>query len=128
MKKENLCVGDYVIVSQTNKNAVVLAIGSGDILIRYTSGGDVDALDCSELKPIQLDEEKLYRFDFNYNSVSSKFFPDTFQKGNLILEQKSDGYRIMTICSYDDKCLDETPFILKYLHQLQHVLSFIDEN
>lgn len=77
----------------------------------------------SEVEPIPLTEEILRKNGWEYNDEDAKFFPQTWVGGGLKLQGADDGgYRIVVTSDYDDEDTNSTPFILLYVHELQHAL------
>lgn len=77
----------------------------------------------SEVEPIPLTEEILRKNGWEYNDEDAKFFPQTWVGGGLKLrDADGGGYRIVVTSDYDDEDINDTPFILLYVHELQHAL------
>lgn len=77
----------------------------------------------AEVQPIPLTDEILQRNGWEYNGEDEKFFPETWVGGGLMLQKTDDGYMIVVTSDYDDEDTNHTPFVLKYLHELQHALK-----
>lgn len=78
--------------------------------------------DCGE--PIPLTPEILEKNGWMYNNEDEKFFPQTWVGGGLMLQSADDcGYRIVVTSDYDDEDTNNTPFIILYVHELQHALK-----
>lgn len=77
----------------------------------------------AEVHPIPLTDEILQRNGWEYNGEDEKFFPETWVGGGLMLQKTDDGYMIVVTSDYDDEDTNHTPFVLKYLHELQHALK-----
>ena len=75
-----------------------------------------------EIKPIPLTTEILERNGWSYNDEDAKFAAGTWSGGGLILQQTDDGFMIVVTSDYDDEDTNHTPFILRYVHELQHAL------
>lgn len=76
-----------------------------------------------DVKPILLTEEILKKNGWAYIDEEAKFFPNTWVGGGLKLQGADDcGYRIVVTSEYDDEDTNDTPFILHYVHELQHAL------
>lgn len=77
----------------------------------------------SEIEPIPLTPEILEKNGWYYNNEDEKFFPETWVGGGLKLQGADDcGYRIVVTSDYDDEDTNNTPFIILYVHELQHAL------
>lgn len=80
-------------------------------------------VDRNEIEPIQLSPEILEKNGWVYNNEDEKFFPETWVGGGLMLQSVDDcGYRIVVTSDYDDEDTNDTPFIIIYVHELQHAL------
>jgi len=111
-------IGDWVYrlycydeVKETRQNGI---IGLDNLrgLIRF-----------SEIEPIPLTPEILEKNGWVYNNEDEKFFPQTWVGGGLMLHGADDcGYRIVVTSDYDDEDTNDTPFIIRYVHELQHAL------
>ena len=76
-----------------------------------------------KIKPIPLTHEILEKNGWVYNNDDEKFFPQTWVGGGLMLQGTDDcGYRIVVTSDYDDEDTNNTPFILLFVHELQHAL------
>jgi len=77
----------------------------------------------NEIEPIPLTPEILEKNGWGYNNKDEKFFPQTWVGGGLMLQGADDcGYRIVVTSDYDDEDTNDTPFIILYVHELQHAL------
>lgn len=77
----------------------------------------------SEVEPIPLTEEILKKNGWEYNDEEAKFFSKTWVGGGLKLQGADGcGYRIVVTSDYDDEDTNDTPFVLLYVHELQHAL------
>ena len=75
------------------------------------------------IQPISLTPEILEKNGWEYNDEDAKFFPKTWVGGGLKLHGTDDGgYRIVVTSDYDDEDTNDTPFIILYVHELQHAL------
>lgn len=118
MKAKDLMIGDWVYrpdcydkVKETRQNGI---IGLDNLrgLIGF-----------SEIEPIPLTPEILEKNGWVYNNEDEKFFPQTWVGGGLMLQGADDcGYRIVVTSDYDDEDTNDTPFIILYVHELQHAL------
>lgn len=77
----------------------------------------------NEIDPIPLTSEILEKNGWVYNDEDEKFFPQTWVGGGLMLQGADDcGYCIVVTSDYDDEDTNDTPFIILYVHELQHAL------
>ena len=77
----------------------------------------------NEIEPIPLTPEILEKNGWVYNDEDKKFFSQTWVGGGLMLQGADDcGYCIVVASDYDDEDTNRTPFILLYVHELQHAL------
>ena len=80
-------------------------------------------LERNEIEPIPLTPEILEKNGWVYNNEDEKFFPKTWVGGGLMLQSANDcGYCIVVTSDYDDEDTNDTPFIILYVHELQHAL------
>lgn len=78
----------------------------------------------NEIEPILLISEILEKNGWVYNNEDEKFFPKTWVGGGLMLQGADDcGYCIVVTSDYDDEDTNDTPFIILYVHELQHALK-----
>ena len=76
------------------------------------------------IKPIPLTSEILEKNGWTYNDEDEKFSPQTWVGGGLMLQDAGDcGYRIVVTSDYDDEDTNNTPFVICYVHELQHALK-----
>lgn len=80
-------------------------------------------VNADNIKPIPLTPEILEKNGWVYNNEDEKFFPQTWVGGGLMLQGADDcGYCIVVTSDYDDEDTNVTPFIILYVHELQHAL------
>ena len=117
MKANELMIGDYVRTIHSQKIVMVREIKQSCI---YTED---NAYEYNEIEPIPLTTEILEKNGWVYNNEDEKFFPQTWVGGGLMLKGADDcGYRIVVTSDYDDEDTNDTPFIILYVHELQHAL------
>ena len=76
-----------------------------------------------DVKPIPITEEILRKNGWECNDEDTMFALRTWSGGGLKLLGADDcGYRIVVTSDYDDEDSSDTPFILHYVHELQHAL------
>lgn len=81
-----------------------------------------DELSLDQIKPIPLTKEILKKNGWEYNDEEAKFFPQTWVGGGLMLQERDEGFMIVVTSDYDDEDTNDTPFVLLYVHELQHAL------
>lgn len=119
MEAEDLMTGDYVQHKRTKEVIWIFEIDADRNVINNEPDGY-----CSEknifiddIEPIPLTPEILEKNGFE------RFFPETWVGGGLMLQRASDcGYRIVVTCDFDDEETNNTPFVILYVHELQHAL------
>ena len=111
----------------------ILSVDSADSLVNFNLKGSpvckpVDDDDyeggiwLNYLDPIPLTEEILKKNGWEYNDEEAKFFPQTWVGGGLMLQERDEGFMIVVTSDYDDEDTNDTPFVLLYVHELQHAL------
>lgn len=126
MKATELMIGDWVFDNFHQAKARV------NTLTRALLWGAVEEKDgfyddkqlrYEDVKPIPLTEEILRKNGWGFNDEDAKSAPRTWSGGGLTLQSADDcGYRIVVTSDYDDEDTSNTPFILHYVHELQHAL------
>lgn len=123
MDSKSLMLGDYVKyttppyiqVASITKKKIGYHIRPNEPRMHYVR--------LCEVNPIPLTEEILRKNGWEYNDEEAKFFPSTWVGGGMMLQGADDcGYNIVVTSDYDDEDTNNTPFILLYVHELQHAL------
>ena len=138
MEANELMIGDWVCYSKPNNyctkvKEIKCTHSFPDDVIYYIEGqrDNRDRLknECDEsfvvdiISPIPLTKEILEKNGWVYNNEDEKFYPETWVGGGLMLQGADDcGYCIVVTSNYDDEDTNDTPFIILYVHELQHVL------
>lgn len=118
MEPKELMVDDWVYNTHNRKPEQVCEIREHVVMLAYN-----DLYDYDEIEPIPLTIEILEKNGWVYNNEDEKFFPQTWVGGGLMLQGADDcGYRIVVTSDYDDEDTNDTPFIILYVHELQHAL------
>ena len=130
MEAKDLMIGDWVLHDREPYQIRQLGIYGVD-----RDGEDYPAVcvgkpkgvglivEINEIEPISLTQEILEKNGWVYNNDDEKFFPQTWVGGGLKLQGADDGsYRIVATSDYDDEDTNDTPFIILYVHELQHAL------
>ena len=124
MKANELMIGDWVYSTFCDKPCKVVGVeqyGSGYANVKVTNVSDTK--DINSLISIPLTKEILEKNGWKYNDEDAKFFPQTWVGGGLMLQGADDcGYRIVVTSDYDDEDTNNTPFVIIYVHELQHAL------
>lgn len=81
----------------------------------------------SHTKRTLLTDEILSNNEWIYNDENSKYFPETWQ-GRCKLAKDNEGYRFVVTSDYDDEDINNTPIIIKYVHELQMLLILMHKN
>lgn len=117
MKAIDLMIGDKLKTVFSQKIVEIKEIKQNCI---YTED---NGYEYDEIEPIPLTQEILEKNGWEYNNEDEKFFPQTWVGGGLMLQGVDDGgYRIVVTSDYDDEDTNDTPFIILYVHELQHAL------
>jgi hypothetical protein len=117
MRATDLMVGDKLKTVFSKKIVEVKEIKQSCI---YTED---NGYEYDEIEPIPLTAEILEKNGWFLNDEDEKFFPQTWVGGGLMLQGADDsGYCIVVTSDYDDEDTNRTPFILLYVHELQHAL------
>ena len=118
MKATELMIGDWVMNTHNQKPEQVCEIRECMVMLDYN-----DLYDYEEIEPIPLTPEILEKNGWTYNNEDEKFFPQTWVGGGLMLQgADACGYCIVVSSDYDDEDTNATPFIILYVHELQHAL------
>lgn len=126
MKATELMIGDWVFDNFHQAKARV------NTLTRALLWGAVEEKDgfyddkqlrYEDVKPIPITEEILRKNGWECNDEDTMFAIRTWSDGWLKLLVADDcGYRIVVTSDYDYEESNNTPFILQYVHELQHAL------
>ena len=84
-------------------------------------GCDIIAIDES-IVGIPLTTEILKMNGWIYNNKDAKYAPETWVGNNLMLHEDNGRYRVVVTSDYDDEDTNNTPFVIQYVHELQHAL------
>lgn len=126
MKAKDLMIGDW-IRCRTKLHGECLCrvadIETSHDAVWVNDGKAYGRAHETEITPIPLTHEILEKNGWCYNDENAKFAPETWSGGGLILQGHEDsGFMIMVTSDYDDEDTNHTPFILNYVHELQHAL------
>ena len=118
MEAIDLMIGDKLKTVFSQKIVEVKEIKQNCI---YTEG---NGYEYNEVEPIPITPEILEKNGWVFNNEYEKFFPNTWVGGGLMLQCVDDGgYRIVVTSDYDDEDTNNTPFVICYVHELQHALK-----
>ena len=79
----------------------------------------------ARMSPIPLTPEILERNGWEQRNDDAKFFPGTWV-GSLLLRKEKEGFRLLVISDYDDEDTNNTPIVIRYVHELQHILRLMN--
>lgn len=140
MNVEELMIGDIVRVNRNGyfKNDTIVKVDGIDATNRLEVKGlqgsaiciPVDDIDfysngiwVEYLSPIPLTPEILEKNWFKYND-EEEYDDCIWSDGNIMLRLEY-GFRIVVTNDFDDESTNRTPFVLRYVHQLQHVYKLL---
>jgi len=119
MKAEELMIDDWVYNHESKQYQRVWLLDYDNVILinGYYS------YDYDDIEPIPLTPKILEKNGWTYNDEDEKFAPQTWVGGGLMLQDADDGgYRIVVTSDYDDEDTNNTPFVILYVHELQHAL------
>lgn len=123
MKAKELMLGDWVYNTYHKKN---IKITPYDFFThghlnghQYIMGLGTPCLG-RDLEPIPLTPEILEKNGFKYND--EEVYDDCIWSDGNIMLRLEYGFRIVVTNDFDDESTNRTPFVLRYVHQLQHAL------
>ena len=130
MKPTELMIGDWVLYEgepyQIRQLGIYGVDRDGEDYPAVCVGKPIGiglVVERNKIEPIPLTEEILRKNGWCFNDEDAKFFPQTWVGGGLKLQGADDcGYRIVVTSDYDDEDTNDTPFVLLYVHELQHAL------
>ena len=119
MKAEELMIDDWVYNHESDQYQRVWLLDYDNVIL---INGDY-SYDYDDIEPIPLTPEILEKNGWTYNNEDEKFSPQTWVGGGLMLQDADDGgYRIVVTSDYDNEDTNNTPFVILYVHELQHAL------
>lgn len=119
MKAEELMIDDWVCLEDDPTPRQVDFIRTGEVGLYWNK-----IVTPPYIKPILLTPEILEKNGWTYNDEDEKFAPQTWVGGGLMLQDADDGgYRIVVTSDWDDEDTNNTPFVILYVHELQHALK-----
>lgn len=130
MKVNEIMVGDLFSFNG-NKYKIEDIYKRGAIHVEdYPEGGRAEFITdfiLEELQPIPLTDEILEKNGWELCDDNAKFFPGTWV-GSILLRKEEGGFRILAVSDYDDEDTNDTPFIIRYVHELQHAMRMCGIN
>jgi len=126
MKANELMIGDIVQINCFDKSTITIKVTTitNVEITGVTEDGHSHWCGIKNVQPISLSTEILEKNGWSYNDEDAKFAPETWSGGGLTLQGHEDsGFMIMATSDYDDEDTNHTPFILNYVHELQHALK-----
>lgn len=125
MKANEIMVGDLFSFNG-NKYTIEDIYKCGAIHVEdYPEGGRAEFITdfiLEELQPIPLTDEILEKNGWRLRDDGDKFFPGIWV-GSILLRKEEGGFRILAVSDYDDEDTNDTPFVVRYVHELQHALK-----
>ena len=119
MKAKELMIDDWVCLEDDPTPRQVDFIRTGEVGLYWNK-----IVTPPYIKPILLTPEILEKNGWTYNDEDEKFAPQTWVGGGLMLQDADDGgYRIVVTSDWDDEDTNNTPFVILYVHELQHALK-----
>lgn len=129
MEAKDLMIGDWVRISDDDTDeyfdAQIKGVDFLDNVYAPIPGEEKPcpfSIDCVE--PILLTPEILEKNGFEYNDEDAEYAGCTWSDGNIMLHVEYD-FRIVVTNDFDDESTNRTPFVLRYVHQLQHVYKLL---
>lgn len=130
MEAKDLMVGDFVRCKSIKEKyakitEIYLTLDTDEpyYMVSINASGLRYCVPIEEVEPIPLTPEILQKNGWIYNDKDEKFFPQTWVGGGLMLQGAYDyGYCIVVTSDYDSEDTNNTPFIILYVHELQHAL------
>lgn len=126
MKATELMIGDWVFDNFHQAKARVNTLTRALLWVAVEEKDgfyDDKQLRYEDVKPIPITEEILRKNGWECNDEDTMFAIRTWSDGWLKLLGADDcGYRIVVTSDYDYEESNNTPFILQYVHELQHAL------
>ena len=119
MKAEELMQFDWVCLEDDPTPRQVDFIKTGEVGLYWNK-----IVTPPYIKPILLTPKILEKNGWTYNDEDEKFAPQTWVGGGLMLQGADDcGYCIVVTSDWDDEDTNSTPFVILYVHELQHALK-----
>lgn len=120
MKATELMIGDYVSVEPSGQRICIAAIHNGKVGY-HSVAHRLEWVRIGLLRPIPLTAEILEKNGWKWHVADAKFFSETWV-GSLLLRKQGEAFRILAVSDYDDEDTNNTPFTIRYVHELQQLL------
>lgn len=120
-------IGDWVLCKRPLREPIAERVGditsTGFICIAGIKEHDPrkTTYATTDVQPIPLTPEILERNGWKWRVADAKFFSETWV-GSLLLRKQGEAFRILAVSDYDDEDTNNTPFTIRYVHELQHAL------
>lgn len=122
-KSTNLMIGDWVHTPKGDFR--ITAIQDNDVVFTDYADDIDGAVDIKYIEPICIINEILEKNGWTYNEENEKFQPKTWSGNGIMLKKEIDCFRIVVVSDYDDEDTNDTPFVLRYVSDLQHALKLL---
>lgn len=137
MKANELMTGDWVgveyyangvaingVIKAEKKTRLCKVVRIDDYLVTVDRlDGKIQDCLVTDLIPIPLAEEVLEKNGWIYNDENSKFAWNCWDGNGILLRQQENIFRLMVVSDYDDQDVNETPYTIQYVHELQHLMK-----
>lgn len=126
MKATDLMIGDWVYAHHPSQEAQPVKVDAGllGLMERMLIGFVKRESPLFRIvSAIPLTPEILEKNGWTYNDENSQFHPKTWSGNGIMLKQENEGFRIMVVSEYDDEDTNRTPFVLRYVSDIQHALK-----
>ena len=135
IKVNKIMIGDILTFKdcQHEKKPVIIKIWQinqeGNALVFIDDSKVLDEITIDEeIVELPLTTEILEKKGWTYNDENAKFHPKTWSGYGIMLRKENDCFRIVVVSDYDDEDTNDTPFLLRYVSDLQHALKLIGED
>lgn len=126
VKSTQMMIGDWMMVGHPSRKLSPFQITAG-LLYRLQDMENGNTTKDSPLyrivEQIGLTTEILEKNGWTYNDENEQFHPKTWSGNGIMLKQEDEGFRIVVTSEYDDEDTNGTPFVLRYVSDLQHALK-----
>lgn len=130
VKPNQIMIGDILTFKdcQNDKEPVIIKIWQinqeGNALVFIDDSDSLDEITIDEeIVELPLTTEILEKNGWTYNDENEKFQPKTWSGNGIMMKKETDCFRIVIVSDYDDEDTNDTPFLLRYVSDLQHALK-----
>jgi len=130
MKANELMIDDWVRNKRTKDISQVFEVDDNRFIINheccdeYWGYCNETSISIDDVEPILLTADILEKNGWEWHDADAKFFSETWV-GSLLLRKEEEGFRILAVSDYDDEDTNDTPFTIRYVHELQHALRLM---